>query len=90
MFEGCSSLENLNISNLNTSKVTRMDYMFSGCSSLSNLKISNFTFDSVTNDSGMFQNIPKAALITVKDQSAKDYILGIRSDLTNIQIATEV
>ena len=42
MFEGCSSLNSLNLSNLDTSNVTSMSYMFHGCSSLSSLNLSNF------------------------------------------------
>ena len=32
MFNGCSSLKQLNLSNFNTINVTNMDYMFSKCS----------------------------------------------------------
>ena len=41
MFEGCSSLRELNIYNFNTSKVTDMRWMFEGCSSLTNLDVSS-------------------------------------------------
>ena len=34
MFEGCSSLKNINLSNFNTNKVTDMSEMFGWCSSL--------------------------------------------------------
>ena len=34
MFDGCSSLNSINLSNFNTNNVTDMRYMFSGCSSL--------------------------------------------------------
>ena len=32
MFNGCSSLKELNLSNFNTNNVTYMRYMFNGCS----------------------------------------------------------
>ena len=32
MFNGCSSLNELNLSNFNTNNLTNMTYMFSGCS----------------------------------------------------------
>ena len=32
MFDGCSSLKDLNLSNFNTNNVTNMISMFSGCS----------------------------------------------------------
>ena len=32
MFNGCSSLKELNLSNFNTNNATNMEWMFSGCS----------------------------------------------------------
>ena len=40
MVYGCSSLASLDLSPLDTSRVTDMDYMFSGCSSLASLDLS--------------------------------------------------
>ena len=44
MFDGCSSLETLDLSHFNTRYVRKdgMNYMFNGCSSLSSLDVSNF------------------------------------------------
>ena len=42
MFEGCSSLIYLDISNFNTSQVASFNGMFSGCESLESLNLSNF------------------------------------------------
>ena len=42
MFEGCSSLESLDLSNWVIVNATNMRYMFNGCSSLTSLDISNF------------------------------------------------
>ena len=39
MFEGCSSLKELNLSNFNTNNVINMNYMFSKCSEQLKLKI---------------------------------------------------
>ena len=39
MFYGCSSLEELNLSNFNTINVTETNDIFSGCSSLKELNI---------------------------------------------------
>ena len=39
MFSKCSSLKKLDFSNINTNKVTNMEYMFSECSSLEELNI---------------------------------------------------
>jgi surface protein len=42
MFSGCISLENINLSSFNTSKVTNMGAMFMRCSSLESLDLSSF------------------------------------------------
>lgn len=42
MFNGCSSLESLDLSGFNTEKVTSMESMFNGCSSLEELDLSSF------------------------------------------------
>ena len=47
MFYDCSSLTSLNISNWDTSSVTRMSTMFSNCSSLTSLDISNWNTSNV-------------------------------------------
>ena len=39
MFDGCSSLKELNLINFNTNNVTVMSGMFSGCSALKKLNI---------------------------------------------------
>ena len=44
MFDGCSSLKELNLSNFNTNNVTNMAFMFCRCSSLKELNLSNFIY----------------------------------------------
>ena len=56
MFNGCSALSSLDLSNFNTAIVTNMSYMFSDCSTLSSLDLSNFNTAIVTNMSYMFFN----------------------------------
>ena len=56
MFEGCSSLTELNLSSFNTSNVTSMNNMFNGCSSLTKLNLSSFNTTNVTNMRLMFKN----------------------------------
>ena len=55
MFWGLS-LNYLDLSNFDTSKVTDMFCMFSYCSSLTSLNLSNFDTSKVTNMCGMFQD----------------------------------
>ncbi len=49
MFNGCSSLKELNLANFNVEKVKDMGLMFYGCTSLSKLYIANFYNLSLTN-----------------------------------------
>jgi len=55
MFLSCKALEELNLSNFNTDKVTEMNAMFSGCSSLKEINLSNFNTINVTNMIWMFE-----------------------------------
>jgi surface protein len=56
MFEGCSSLTSLNLSNFNTANVTDMTSMFGYCSSLTSLDLSNFNTENVTYMGSMFDD----------------------------------
>ena len=56
MFNGCSSLTNLDVSHFNTSNVTTMVSMFNGCSSLTSLDVSQFNTSHVTTMASMFAN----------------------------------
>ena len=47
MFQGCKSLESLDVSSFDTSNVTDMAAMFEGCDSLKELDISNFDTSNV-------------------------------------------
>ena len=57
MFFNASSLTSLNLSNFNTSNVTRMDWMFNGVSSLTSFDVSHFDTSNVTHMDGMFANM---------------------------------
>ncbi len=54
MFNQCSSLTSLNLSNFNTNNVEDMSYMFQLCSSLTSLNLSNFNTNNVQNMKAMF------------------------------------
>ena len=54
MFDGCSSLKNLDLSNFNTLNVTNMSCMFNGCTSLKNINLSKFNTQNVTDMIAMF------------------------------------
>ncbi len=56
LFQRCSKLKKVNLSNLDMSKVTDMSYMFSGCQNLQGVDINTFDTGNVTNMSGLFAN----------------------------------
>ena len=53
-FSGCRHLTNVDLSNIDTHKVTDMSYMFAACNSLIGLDLSNFNTEKVVDMSGMF------------------------------------
>ena len=69
MFNNCSSLKELNLSNFNTNKVTLMIRMFYGCSSLKELNISNFNTNKVNNIDGMFFGCSEKLMDKIKIQN---------------------
>ena len=54
MFNSCSNLTTLDLSNFNTSAVTNMSSMFFNCRNLTTLDLSNFNTSAGTNMSSMF------------------------------------
>jgi len=54
MFNGCTSLQLLDLSNFNTENVTSMFGMFRSCTSLQTLDLSNFNTANVTSMANMF------------------------------------
>ena len=69
MFNGCSSLTDLDLSGFDTSSVTDMRMMFQNCSSLTSLDLPGFDTSSVTDMRVMFQN---CANLTSLDVSSFD------------------
>ena len=56
VFNGCTRLETLDLSNFDTSNATTFYYMFRDCSSLKTLDLSNFDTSKVTDIRSMFQD----------------------------------
>ena len=55
MFFNCYNLQQVDLSNFDTSSVTNMSGMFKGCYNLQQLDLSSFNTSSVTDMSGMFE-----------------------------------
>jgi len=88
MFRNCYGLTELDLSSFTTEALKNTSTMFSGCSKLKKIDIRNFDFSGITTTSNMFASVPTDCLILVKDASAKTAVETIRSDLTNVQIAS--
>jgi len=89
MFRNCSSLTNLNLSNFDTFQIKDIHRLFKNCVSLKELNIKNFDFSSVTNYNETFFNVPNGISIYVKNEAAKDFILGIKNN-ANVIILSDI
>ena len=67
MFGGCNSLSNIDLSDLDTSNVTKMASMFINCTSLTSLNLSNFDTSKVTSMQSMFNSCSSLTGITFGD-----------------------
>ena len=67
MFDGCSSLTTLDLSDWDTSNVTNMVAMFSRCSSLATLDLSGWDTGNVTNMSYMFDGCSSLTTLDLSD-----------------------
>ena len=93
-FYQMSNLESINgMRYLNTSEVTRMDYMFHACYKLTSIDLSYFNTTNVTSMSGMFS---RCSGLTTLDLStfntanveAMDYMFNACTNLTTIYVGT--
>ena len=67
MFKLCSSLESVNLNNIDTSKCKNFEYMFYNCSGLTSLDLSNFDTSQVTNMTNMFCGCNKLTSLDVSN-----------------------
>ena len=90
MFNYCSNLTTLDISNFDTRNVTNMYAMFNKCSNLTTLNLSNFETNKLQNTSGMFNENSKLTNINLSKATFNavtqyDGMFG-SSGLTNITV----
>ena len=86
MFRNMSSLTSLNLSNLDTSKVTNMGGMFLGVSNLATINLSNFDTSKVINMSFMFYGMSKLTTLNLSNFNTSKVIYMNRmfSDVSNL------
>ena len=81
MFNGCSELKDLDISNFNTYNVIDMRFMFCGCKSLQKLNVSNFIINNKCCLRWMFSDTSQELKNNVKEQNEKIANLGFENYL---------
>ena len=64
MFAGCENLQNLDVSNFDTSKVTDMGDMFAGCDKIERLDVSHFDTRMVKNMHGSLSKYTGISLVS--------------------------
>lgn len=67
MFNYCSGLTSLDLSNFNTSNVTNMSYMFSNCSNLTLLDVSSWDISNSSSYLSMFRNCTSLTKLLIKE-----------------------
>lgn len=89
MFQGCSRLTSLDLSNFNTSNVTNMTRMFDRCSNLTSLDVSNFNTSNVTDMTDMLGACGNLKTITMVGcgQATIDKIKAVKP--SSVTIVTE-
>ena len=74
MFNGCSALKSLDLTNFNTAKVVNMYMMFNGCSALESLDLTNFNTAKVTYMNNMFEGCSALTTIYASDKFDTDNV----------------
>jgi hypothetical protein len=84
-------LPKFDFSNGSTTKTRFYDSIFKNCESLEFLDIrsSSFIDSSSTSYNDMFGGVPANCLIIVKSATERNFLLKVRSDLTNIKTVAE-
>lgn len=86
LFEGDRFVEKVDLSQLDTSNITSTSRLFYNCTNLKEVNLSTNDFSNVDTTTEMLNGVPSDCVFIVKDQTTKDWLLSIRSDLTGIQI----
>lgn len=87
MFQFCTKLVDLDLTNFNTKKVTDMSYMFFGCKGLKNVYLNNFDTSNVTTMKTMFYNCSSLSNLNLKsfNIAKADSLWGMFYNCTNLE-----
>ena len=91
MFEFCSRLTSLDITNFNTANVTDMSYMFQSCTKLTSLDVTNFNTAKVKNMIRMFSNCQALTSLNVTNFNTEkipdmSYMFSVCQQLTSLDV----
>ena len=67
MFEGCSNITEIDLSNFSSSTVKSMEFMFDGCKSLTSINFKNFDTSKVMNMQNMFNECSSLTSLNLSD-----------------------
>ncbi len=93
MFNRCSNLEEVDLSNITTSANVDVKFMFANCLNLKRLDIRNWAINKITtsgNYTDIFTNVPIDCQIIVKDASCRTWIKNRKSTFTNVVLPSEI
>ena len=87
LFFSCSSLTNIDLSNMDTSSATDMTWMFNGCRAIESLDLSNFYTTNVTSMNGMFSSMSNLISLDIDsfDTSNISNMAGMFSSSSKIE-----
>ena len=91
MFQFCSRLTSLDITNFNTANVTDMSYMFHSCTKLKSLDVTNFNTAKVKNMIRMFSNCQALTSLNVTNFNTEkipdmSYMFSLCRQLTSLDV----
>ena len=91
MFQYCSRLTSLDITNFNTANVTDMSYMFHSCTKLKSLDVTNFNTAKVKNMIRMFSNCQALTSLNVTNFNTEkipdmSYMFSVCQQLTSLDV----
>ena len=92
-FDGFNKMTSIDLSALDTSEVTNMNYMFYECQSLTSLDVSKFDTSQVTNMSGMFEGCESLTSLDVSNFNTSQvrdmsWMFGNCSGLTSLDVSS--
>ena len=89
-FGKCTSLTSLDLSVFTLKDGVNISSIFYGDTKLANIDIRNCEFNNVTTSNSTFGSLPANCNTIVNSDTERDFILGLRSNFTNIKTVAEL